>query len=138
MFRSSTRVAALAAMPAVSSLGSIAIASGVASATAPKATCTSGTLTITGGGTITGCTPPAATGGSGKIVASISKQTGVITWNKTGTTRVQVHGEERHEHEVHQGGHGDQRDRDRHRRHGCWSQDDRQGSSVDDFGLCRR
>ncbi|MGD0391270.1 MAG: hypothetical protein ABSC41_01370 [Acidimicrobiales bacterium] len=86
MFRSSARVAAVAAMLAVSSLGSIAIASGVASASAPKASCTSGTLTTTGGGTIKGCTPTAATGGSGKIVASIAKKTGVITWNKTGTT----------------------------------------------------
>ena len=81
-----TRVAAIAAMVAAGSLGSMALASGVAGASAPTVTCTTGTLTITGGGTITGCTPTTPTGGKGTIKANISKKTGVITWNKTGTT----------------------------------------------------
>ena len=86
MLRLSTRVAAIAAMLAVGSLGSIAVASGVAGASAPTVTCTTGTITITGGGTISGCNDTKNTGGKGTIKANITKSTGVITWNKTGTT----------------------------------------------------
>lgn len=86
MLRLPTRVTAIAAVLAFSTLGSVALASGVAGASAPTVTCTSGTVTITGGGTLKGCNDTANTGGSGTIKASLSKKTGVITWNKTGTT----------------------------------------------------
>ncbi len=81
-----TRVVAIAAMVAAGSLGSIALVSGTAGASAPTVSCTTGTLKITGSGTISGCNDTANTGGKGTIAANISKKTGTITWNKTGTT----------------------------------------------------
>jgi hypothetical protein len=74
-------------MVAAGSLGSIALVSGTAGASAPTVTCTKGTISATGSGTITGCSDKANTGGSGKIVATLKTKTGVITWNKTGTTK---------------------------------------------------
>ncbi len=86
MLRLPTRVAAIAAMLAVSSLGSVALVSGVAGASAPTVTCTTGTITITGGGTLKGCSDTANTGGSGTIKAVLKSMTGTITWKGTGTT----------------------------------------------------
>jgi hypothetical protein len=60
-------------------------AAGVASAAAP-ATCAGLTSNLTGVGSLSKCTDPANTGGSGKIVANIGKKTAVVTWNKTGTS----------------------------------------------------
>jgi len=60
-------------------------AAGVASAAAP-ATCAGLTANLVGVGTLSKCTDPANTGGSGKLVANIAKKTGVVTWNKTGTS----------------------------------------------------
>jgi len=86
MLRMTTRVTALAAVLALGSLGSIAVASGVAGASAPTVTCNTGIINITGSGTLSGCNDTKNTGGSGKIAANIKTFKGVITWNKTGTT----------------------------------------------------
>ena len=85
MFRL-TKLTAIAGMLAVSSLGSVALVSGVASASAPTVACTTAKIAITGSGTLSGCNDTKNTGGSGKLVTNTSKHTGVITWNKTGTT----------------------------------------------------
>jgi hypothetical protein len=88
MLRLSTRVAAIAAMLAVTSLGSVALASGVASASAPKVTCTSFSTNFSGTGTVSGCTDTANTGGKGSLVTTASTGKGTITWaKKLGTTR---------------------------------------------------
>jgi hypothetical protein len=81
-----TRLVAIAAMVAGGSLGSIALVSGTAGASAPTITCNTGVLKITGSGTISGCNDTANTGGKGTIKAVVAKKTGTITWNKTGTT----------------------------------------------------
>lgn len=81
------RVAAITAMVAAGSFGSMALATGVAGATAPTVTCTTGSITITGSGTISGCSDKANTDGSGKIKATISPKKGTITWaGSYGTT----------------------------------------------------
>jgi hypothetical protein len=81
------RLAAISAMVVAGSLGSIGfVAGGVAGASAPTVTCTTGKITVSGSGTLSGCGDTKNTGGSGKLVASLGKKTGVITWNKTGTT----------------------------------------------------
>jgi hypothetical protein len=80
MLRTVTRVTAIAAMLAAGSLGSLALASGVAGASAPTVTCTTGTINITGSGTLKGCNDTANTGGKGTIKATISPAKGTITW----------------------------------------------------------
>jgi hypothetical protein len=70
------------------SLGTWAVA-GPASAAAP-ANCAGLTATLKGVGTVTKCTDPANTGGSGKIVFNITKLTGTVTWNKTGTSTMKI------------------------------------------------
>jgi len=60
-----------------------------ASAAAP-ARCATLAATVKGVGTVTNCTDAANTGGSGKIVFNITKLTGVVTWNKTGTTTMKI------------------------------------------------
>ena len=84
MLRLCTRVAAIAAMVTVTSIGSLALASGVASASVPVVTCNTFTTNLSGTGTVTGCTLLAATGGRGTVKTVSGK--GTITWNKTGTT----------------------------------------------------
>jgi hypothetical protein len=88
MLRLSTRAAAIAAMVVASSLGTVALTSGVASASAPTVTCTKFSATASGSATLGGCNDTKNTGGSGKEVAKVkgSGGTAVITWNKTGTT----------------------------------------------------
>lgn len=86
MLRLCTRIAAIAAMSTVASVGSLAVASGVASATSPAATCTKFNTNLTGDGTVSGCTDPANTGGKGTVKTVSGK--GTITWNKTGTTKI--------------------------------------------------
>jgi len=74
-------------MVVASSLGTIALSTGVASASTPTVTCTKFTATASGTATLGSCTPTAATGGSGKQVANLSKKTTVITWASShGTT----------------------------------------------------
>ncbi len=82
MLRLSTRAAAIAAMVVVSSLGTVALTTGVASASAPAATCTKFTATASGSATLGSCTPTANTGGAGKEVAKVKGTggTGTITW----------------------------------------------------------
>ena len=68
-------------MVAAGSLGSIGfMATGVAGASSPSVTCTTGKITITGSGTISGCSDTANTGGKGTIKATISPKKGTITW----------------------------------------------------------
>ena len=86
MFRLPTRAAAIAAMVVASSLGTIALTSGVASASAPTATCTKFSATASGHATLGSCTPTASTGGSGTEVANLKASTAVITWKGKGTT----------------------------------------------------
>lgn len=86
MLRLSTRAAAIAAMVVASSLGTVALTSGVASASAPTVTCTKFSATVSGKATLGGCNDTKNTGGSGKEVANLKASTAVITWNKTGTT----------------------------------------------------
>jgi hypothetical protein len=68
----------------VSSLGTVALTTGVASATAttPAVTCTKFSATVSGTATVSGCTQAADTGGSAKEVAKLSGSggTGTITW----------------------------------------------------------
>jgi len=73
-------------MVVASSLGTIALSTGVASASAPTVTCTKFSATVAGKATLGSCNDTKNTGGSGKEVANLSKKTAVITWNKTGTT----------------------------------------------------
>jgi hypothetical protein len=92
MLRLSTRAAAIAAMVVASSLGTIALSTGVASASPPTVTCTgfSATGSTTSTAAVTGCNDPANTGGKGTAKSTENlttrKGTATITWNKTGTT----------------------------------------------------
>src|ERR1700730_8502749 len=61
------------------------VVAGPASAVAP-AHCAVLKSNVQGSGTVSKCTDPANTGGSGKIVTSLALKTGKVTWNKTGTT----------------------------------------------------
>ncbi len=88
MLRLTSRVAAIAAMLAVSSVGSIVAFSGVASASAPTATCTGFSSNSSGAGTLSGCNDTKNTGGKG--TSKTSKGVTTITWNKTGTTTAKV------------------------------------------------
>ena len=71
-------------MVVASSLGTVAFASGVASAvsTKPTVTCTKFSATASGTATVSSCTPTASTGGSGKEVAKLKGTggTATITW----------------------------------------------------------
>ncbi len=80
----SIRLLAAAAMIAPASLAAVALA-GPASATTYAASCSTLNANLTGAGTVTGCAPAGATGGSGAL-ATPKAGTGVITWNGTGTT----------------------------------------------------
>jgi hypothetical protein len=84
MLRLSTRAAAIAAMVVVSSLGTVAMTTGVASASAttPAVSCTKFSATVKGTATVSGCTQAADTGGSAKETAVLkgSGGTGTITW----------------------------------------------------------
>ena len=86
MLRLSTRAAAIAAMVVASSLGTIALSTGVASASAPTVTCTIFSATASGKATLNACNDTGNTGGKGTEVANLKASTAVITWNKTGTT----------------------------------------------------
>ena len=88
MLRLTSRVAAIAAMLAVTSVGSLAAFSGVASATAPTVTCTGFSTNLSGVGTVSGCNDTANTGGKGTTVTT--KGVTKFTWNKTGTTTAKV------------------------------------------------
>jgi len=89
MFRLSTRAAIIAGLLAASTLGTVGLTTGVASATAAAATCK--TLTTTGKaqtsstGKLTGCTPAAVTGGSAKVTTEQNIKSGkgsaTITWS---------------------------------------------------------
>jgi hypothetical protein len=91
-----SRIAAISAMLAVSSVGTaVAFSAGTASASAPSVTCTGfnakgNTAKTSATGTVSGCTA-AITGGGGKVTTSLNyaKGTGtaVITWTKGGTTK---------------------------------------------------
>jgi hypothetical protein len=61
------------------------VVAGPASAAVP-AKCSVLKATLKGTGTVSKCTDPANTGGSGKLVANIALKTGKVTWNKTGTS----------------------------------------------------
>ncbi len=65
------------------------VVAGPASAGAP-ATCAVLNATVKGTGTVSKCTDPANTGGSGKIVFNIVKLTGTVTWSKTGTSTMKI------------------------------------------------
>ncbi len=95
MLRLSTRVAVIAGMLAASTLGTVGITTGVASAASAAATCK--TLTTTGKsktsstGTLSGCTPTTITGGGAKVATTQSlttfKGSATITWSSgKGTT----------------------------------------------------
>ncbi len=86
MLRFCTRVATIAAMVTITSVGSLAVASGVASASTPVATCNTFNTNLAGTGTVTGCTDLANTGGKGTVKTVSGK--GTITWNKTGTSTI--------------------------------------------------
>jgi hypothetical protein len=82
-------VAVIAGLVAASTLGTVGITTGVASAASAAATCK--TLTTTGKaqtsstGKLTGCTPSSVTGGGAKVTTKQSIATGkgsaTITWN---------------------------------------------------------
>jgi hypothetical protein len=78
------RVLTVIAVAVPASLAAWAV-SGAGAASAP-ATCAVLNATLTGTGSVSKCTDPANTGGSGKIVANVAKKTGKVTWNKTGTS----------------------------------------------------
>jgi hypothetical protein len=89
MLRLSTRVAVIAGVLAASTLGTVGITTGVASAAPAAATCK--TLTTTGKaqtsstGKLSGCTPTTVTGGSAKVATTQDIGTGkgsaTITWS---------------------------------------------------------
>ncbi len=87
-----TRVAAVAAALAVSSLGTVVMTTGTAGAATAAVTCTGfkATGTTTSTGTLTGCTS-SVTGGSGtaKSTENLTKHTGsdTITWKNKTTTK---------------------------------------------------
>jgi hypothetical protein len=87
-----TRVAAVAAALAVSSLGTVVMTTGTAGAATAAVTCTGfkATGTTTSTGTLTGCTS-SVTGGSGtaKSTENLTKHTGsdTITWKNKKTTK---------------------------------------------------
>jgi hypothetical protein len=88
MLRLSTRAAAIAAMVVASSLGTVVLTSGAASATTstkPTVTCTKFSATASGKATLGSCTT-ASTGGSGAEVANLTKKTATITWKNKDTT----------------------------------------------------
>ena len=71
------------------SVGAWAAAALPASAATPPK-CSVLNATLKGTGTVSKCTVPAATGGSGKLVVNIAKKTGVVTWKGTGKTTFSV------------------------------------------------
>lgn len=91
-----SRIAALSAVLAVSSLGTaVALSAGTASASAPTVTCTTFSVTAnkaqtSATGTVSGCTPSASTGGKATVKSTQSVKTlkgsATITWSGKGTT----------------------------------------------------
>jgi hypothetical protein len=81
------RLSSVAALVLVGSIACSAFAM-PASAAVVKTTCSVVTITTKGTGTLSKCTNPKGTGGSGKLVVNTKKSpySGVFTWNKTGTT----------------------------------------------------
>ena len=81
------RLSRVAALVMIGSVGISALAM-PASAAVVKTTCSTVTITTKGVGTLSKCTNPKGTGGSGKLVVNTKKSpyAGTFTWNKTGTT----------------------------------------------------
>ena len=59
---------------------------GAANAVTRGATCTKMVVSLTGTGTLSGCSNLKATAGSGKLVGNLKSKTATITWHHTGTT----------------------------------------------------
>ncbi len=85
MIRRSARISVTAAVLVVGTAGSLAAASGVASASAPVVTCTTASG-IFPGGALSGCSDKKVTGGKGTVKANNTTHLGTITWNGTGKT----------------------------------------------------
>jgi hypothetical protein len=84
------RFVAVVTLVAAASIGTNALASTAGASAAAPARCATLVASLKGVGTVTNCTDAANTGGSGKLVFNITKLTGVVTWNKTGTTTLSI------------------------------------------------
>jgi len=66
------------------------LAEGAGASQAAPVKCATLAANVKGVGTVTNCTDSPNTGGSGKLVFNVTKLTGTVTWNKTGTTTMKI------------------------------------------------
>ncbi len=83
------RFGAILVVIAAALVAAVPLAS-TAGATAAPASCAALSGTLTGTATLSKCTDPANTGGSGKLVINVKTLVGTVTWNKTGTTTIKL------------------------------------------------
>jgi hypothetical protein len=90
--KKAARVIAVLAVAVPTSLAGLALPAPAGAATA-RVKCSylkTNTKQPVSTGVVQKCTNPKATGGSGKIQVNAGKQTGKVTWNKTGTSTFSI------------------------------------------------